>query len=53
MANVVTDLLYVILLVFIIFFLDLKYLKNNFLKRLIVNILVLSVGIVVYIIFYI
>jgi len=52
MEDVVT-ILYVILLVFIIFFLDFKYLRNNIIGKLIVNILVLWVGVVLYIIFYI
>jgi len=43
MANLIVNILYVLLAVIIVFFLDFKYFRDDFLKRLIVNILVLIV----------
>jgi hypothetical protein len=41
--NAIVTLLYVILLIAVMVFLDMKYLRDNFQKRLIVNILIVLV----------
>ena len=51
MANLIVNIVYVILFVCIIVFLDFKYLKYDFWKRLIVNILVVLVVIAIYFLF--
>jgi hypothetical protein len=51
MANLMVNILYVLLFVVIIVFLDFKYLRTEFLKRLIVNILIVLVAVVFYYLF--
>jgi hypothetical protein len=51
MANLIVNILYVILFVAIIVFLDFKYFRYDFLKRLIVNILIVVVAVVFYYLF--
>jgi len=48
MANLIVNILYVILFVAIIVFLDFKYFRNEFFKRLIVNILIVLVAVAFY-----
>jgi hypothetical protein len=43
MANLMVNIIYVLIAVIIVVFLDFKYFRDDFLKRLIVNILVLIV----------
>jgi hypothetical protein len=51
MANLLVNTVYVLLFVIIILFLDLKYFKNDFWKRLIVNVLVVIVALAIYYLF--
>jgi hypothetical protein len=51
MANLLVNILYVILFIGIIVFLDFKYFRYEFWKRLIVNILVAIVAIAIYYLF--
>ena len=51
MANLTVNILYVILFVFIIVFLDFKYFRNDLLKRLIVNVLIVLVAVAIYYMF--
>lgn len=51
MANLLVNIVYVILFICIIVFLDFKYLRYEFLKRLIVNILIALVAAVFYYLF--
>ena len=51
MANLTINILYVILFVVIIVFLDFKYFKYEFWKRLIVNILIVLVAVAFYYLF--
>jgi hypothetical protein len=51
MANLLVNTVYVILFLIVIVFLDFKYFRNNFWKRLIVNVLVVLVAIAVYYLF--
>jgi hypothetical protein len=48
MANLIVNILYVILFVVIIIFLDFKYFRDDLWKRLIVNILIVLVAVAVY-----
>jgi len=48
MANLLVNILFVIIFVAIIIFVDFKYFKNDFLKRLIVNILIVLVALAFY-----
>jgi hypothetical protein len=48
MANLIVNILYMILFVAIIVFLDFKYFRNEFFKRLIVNILIVLVAVAFY-----
>ena len=51
MANLIVNIVYVLLFVAIIVFLDFKYLRFEFWKRLIVNILVVLVALALYYLF--
>lgn len=51
MANLIVNIVYVLLFVAIIVFLDFKYLRFEFWKRLIVNILVVLVALTLYYLF--
>jgi len=51
MVNLTVNILYVILFVVIIVFLDFKYFRYEFMKRLIVNILIVLVAVVFYFLF--
>ena len=51
MANLTINILYVILFVVIIVFLDFKYFRYEFWKRLIVNILIVLVAVAFYYLF--
>ncbi len=51
MANKLVDIVYIILFVGLIVFLDFTFLSNEFLLRLIVNILIVLVALVFYILF--
>ena len=51
MASLIFNIIYVILFVGVIVFLDFKYLRYEFWKRLIVNILVVLVAFTIYILF--
>ena len=51
MANLTVNILYVIIFVFIIVFLDLKYFRDDFLKRLIANVLVVLAAVAIYYMF--
>jgi hypothetical protein len=53
MANLIVNIIFVILFVSIIVFLDFKYLRYEFWKRLIVNILVVLVAFAIYYLFLI
>lgn len=51
MANLMVNILYVILFAAIIVFLDFKYFRHEFWKKLIVNILIVIVAVVFYYLF--
>lgn len=51
MANLIVNILYVILFVAIIVFLDFKYFRYDFWKRLIVNIIIVLVAVAFYYLF--
>jgi len=51
MANLIVNIIYVILFVSVIIFLDFKYFRYDFWKRLIVNILVAILAIAIYYLF--
>ena len=51
MANLMINIIYVILFAIIIIFVDFKFLKNDFWKRLIGNILIVIVAVTVYYLF--
>lgn len=51
MANLLVNVVYVLIYVAIIVFLDVKYLRNDFLKRLIVNVLIVVVAVALYYLF--
>ncbi len=51
MANLIVNILYVILFMAIIVFLDFKYFRYEFWKRLIVNILIVLVAVAFYYLF--
>jgi len=48
MANLIINIIYVIIFAAIIVFLDLKYFRYEFWKRLIVNILIVLVAVAIY-----
>jgi hypothetical protein len=51
MANLIVNIVYVILAIVIVFFIDFKYFRYDFWKRLIVNILILLVFVTFYYLF--
>jgi hypothetical protein len=51
MANLIVNILYVILFIGIMVFLDFKYFRSEFWKRLIVNILIVLVAVAFYYLF--
>lgn len=51
MANLLVNIVYVLIYAAIIVFIDIKYLRNDLLKRLIVNILIVVVAVVIYYLF--
>lgn len=51
MANLIVNIIYVLIMAAIIVFLDLKYFRYDFWKRLIVNILVVLVAAAFYYLF--
>ena len=51
MANKLVDVIYIILFISIIVFLDFTYLRNEFFLRLIVNILIILGAVVFYILY--
>ena len=51
MANLIVNILYVILFAVIMVFLDFKYFRYNFWKRLMVNIVVVLVAVAFYYLF--
>ncbi len=51
MANLIVNILYVILFMAIVVFLDFKYFRYEFWKRLIVNILIVLVAVAFYYLF--
>jgi hypothetical protein len=51
MANLTVNILYVILFIVIVVFLDFKYFRYEFWKRLIVNILIVLVAVAFYYLF--
>jgi hypothetical protein len=51
MANLIVNILYVILFMAIVVFLDFKYFRYEFWKRLIVNILIVIVAVAFYYLF--
>ncbi len=51
MANLIVNILYVILFMAIVIFLDFKYFRYDFWKRLIVNILIVVVAVAFYYLF--
>lgn len=53
MANLIVNIIFVILFVSVIIFLDFKYFRYEFWKRLIVNILVVLVALTLYYLFLI
>jgi len=53
MANLIVNILYVILFVAIVVFLDFKYFRYEFWKRLIVNILIVLLAVAFYYLFLI
>lgn len=53
MANLLVNIVYVLVFVTVIVFLDFKYFRNDLWKRLIVNILVVVVALIIYFLFLI
>ncbi len=51
MANLIVNIIYVILFLAIIVFLDVKYLKDELWKQLFVNILIVLVAVTIYYLF--
>jgi hypothetical protein len=51
MANLIFNIIYVILFVAIIVFLDVKYLSDELWKRLLVNIIIVLVAVTLYYLF--
>ncbi|MGB9200351.1 hypothetical protein [Methanobacterium sp.] len=51
MANLIVNIIFVILFVCVIFFLDIKYFRYDFWKRLLVNILVVLIALAIYYLF--
>jgi hypothetical protein len=51
MANLTINIVYVLILVALIFFIDVTYLRHEFWERLIVNILIVLVSVVFYYLF--
>ncbi|HML05778.1 MAG TPA: hypothetical protein VK426_08410 [Methanobacterium sp.] len=51
MTNLIVNVIYVLIMVALIVFLDLKYFRDDFLKRLIVNVLVVLVALTFYYLF--
>jgi len=51
MANLLVNILYTILFVAIMIFLDIKYFRYNFWKRLLVNIIIVLVAVAFYYLF--
>ena len=53
MANIIVNIVFVLLFVGLIIFVDLKYLRDNFLKRLIANVVIVLVALIIYFMFLI
>ncbi len=51
MSNLMVNIIYVLIFVVIIVFLDLKYFRNEFWKRLMINILVVLIAVTIYYLF--
>ncbi len=51
MANLIVNIIYVLIYAALIVFIDLKYLRYDFWKRLIVNILIVIVAVALYYLF--
>jgi hypothetical protein len=47
-ANLMVNIVYVLIFAALIIFLDFKYFKNDFLKRLIVNIIIVLIAVAIY-----
>ncbi len=53
MANIIVNIVFVLLFVALIVFVDLKYLRDNLLKRLIANVVIVLVALIIYFMFLI
>jgi hypothetical protein len=53
MANIIVNIVFVLLFVALIVFVDVKYLRDNFLKRLVTNVLIVIVALIIYFLFLI
>lgn len=53
MANIIVNIVFVLLFVALIVFVDVKYLSDNFLKRLIANVVIVLVALIIYFLFLI
>jgi hypothetical protein len=51
MANLIVNIIYVILFVFIMVFIDFKYFRYEFWKRLIANLLIVLIAVTFYYLF--
>jgi len=51
MANLLVNIVYVLIYAAFIVFIDVKYLRHDFLKRLIVNIIIVVVAVAIYYLF--
>ena len=51
MANLIVNIIYVILYVALIVYIDLKYLRYDFWKRLVVNVVIVLVAVTLYYLF--
>jgi hypothetical protein len=51
MANIFVNIVFVLLFVAVIVFVDVKYLRDNFLKRLVANVLIVIAALVIYFMF--
>lgn len=51
MANLLVNIVYVLVYAAIIIFVDVKYLRHDFWKRLIVNVFIVVVAVVIYYLF--
>jgi hypothetical protein len=53
MANIYVNIVFVLLFVAVIVFVDMKYFRDNFFKRLVANVLIVLVALAIYFLFLI